>query len=1233
VTDRRNPYVGLRPFLRRDSLYFFGREEQTSELLQILHHQRFLGIVGSSGSGKSSIVRAGLLPALLGGFLVEDRNRWRVVQVKPGDAPIANLAAGIVDAVEDHSDPRAARDLEESIRDGLEAAVLEYLAGRANSRDENIFILVDQFEEIFAFRRMTGADGRDATDPDVVATSVFPVAATGAEHGDEQVRARERARRRGEAADYVALLMALAEQRDQQIYVALTMRTDFLGDCDLFYGLPEALNRGQYLVPRLTRQQLRRAIEDPAKLMGARFAPRLMDHLLNELGDRSDRLPVLQHALLRTWDRWQERGASGPIDLEHFEAAGGLENALNLDAEEALRGLDVGITEHVFRRLTDTDLSQRRVRNPARVSELVSASGADRSAVSAVLGRFEGDGRSFIYASADGVPDDPRVDISHESLIRQWRRLREWVDEERDSRDRFKELVERARKWQRGETGLMQEPELRLHTSWQREQSPSAAWARRYSESEDDFQVATEYLGKSVRGDKQRLLRLAGVITMLVVVSGLAAFGFRERTRAMGALATAVSQTIASEAGAVIGGEQSGGIELSLQQLVAAHALDSLAPAVASEVFDAVVALRRVQRVVDLDSVTVAAISQDGSRIATGGNSGTVRLYDSTFQLIREIVGAHPGEVGHLLFDPASRRLLSLGGDSLAHVWNAVTGDAIASFAIDGTFVDAGFDGERLRYAAYPTDGDDLVVGHTPDRAGARLPGDAGQQVSGGSLGSAHALFVTGGFDSFVRVFDLRATGPVERHRFRTGRPVDVALSRGDSLVATIDIGSPVIRLWSLDGKLRWGTSLPDSAPPDDPSYLRDVTSVAFSENDSLLVAGYDDGSAQVFDVRTGRPATPMLEGHVGWVTRVAVNRDGTRVTVVGFEGAAVLDGSAAPSIGDPIFASKPVSSLAFNPVDSEIAAGTLGGTVERFDVSTRQPAGTMREPEPSDVRGLAFSPDGSLLATGSAESGVRLLNVATGATVQVLPGSALFSGGLAFDPEGIRVFAGLASGGVRVWTAATGDTIATVRHQRAVSALAFSADGSTFATGDVAGAIRIWRATTGELIQPIADAHKGGVTSVAFSPTELKIASGGNDGIVRLWTAPEMLGPWSLQAVASGHADAVNAVSFSQDGRVFATGSTDNMVRRWDAGTGMPLGEPYTGHLFPVTSVIIAGNDQIISGSSDGTIRTWPVRDVGIQAICQKLTRNLRVSDWPVVVSQDLKPRRSLCPGLPDPD
>jgi Novel STAND NTPase 1 len=255
----------------------------------------------------------------------------------------------------------------------------------------------------------------------------------------------------------------------------------------------------------MTREQLREAVECPAEsvLPRAEIAPRLIDHLLNELGDRFDRLPVLQHALLRTWDEWQRAGGVGPIDLRHFESAGGLEGALNQDAEGALKELDIGVTARVFKRLTDTDLMQRHVRSPARISELMAAASTDRGTVEKIVRRFEEGRRSFVHMSADGKPDDPRVDISHESLIRQWDRLRNWVDEEQRSRDQYKDLVARARKKAQGKAALLQDPELQTAIEWKATLTPS--WAQRYSSADGDFESADRYLVESVEVRYQNL--------------------------------------------------------------------------------------------------------------------------------------------------------------------------------------------------------------------------------------------------------------------------------------------------------------------------------------------------------------------------------------------------------------------------------------------------------------------------------------------------------------------------------------------------------------------------------------------------------------------------------------------------------------------------------------------------------------------------------------------------------
>lgn len=514
-----NPYVGLRPFESGDSFQFFGRREQTAELLELLHRTHFLAVVGSSGCGKSSLIRAGLIPALMGGFLVEERDRWRIAAIRPGDAPLRNLAGALATAVGGPAQDAQADTAELlcAITESHAQGVIDFLASRLDG-GTNLLLLVDQFEEVFAYRGWQD-DSRLAE----VSTA----------------QRRDLAIRRAVADDFVDLMIRLGERIAFPLYTVLTLRTDFLGECDLFYGLPEALNRSRYLVPRLDRGQLRQAIEGPALLGGTRLAPRLLDLLLNDLGDRADRLPVLQHALQRTWEAWRVDGG-GAIDLEHYRAAGTLEDALSRHAEEALCEEDIAATARIFQRLTDTEAGFRRVRRPASLSELMAVSGLDRSGVESIVERFRAGGRYFLVLSAGASPEDPRIDLSHESLIRQWPRLRRWVDEERHSRDKLIELVRGARREAAGRAALLRNPELRIALDWRAAAAPTAAWVERYSWREDDFAVAMSYLDRSAeaaraearRRSRARALLITAAATVLLALSALTVWALRSRGEA-----------------------------------------------------------------------------------------------------------------------------------------------------------------------------------------------------------------------------------------------------------------------------------------------------------------------------------------------------------------------------------------------------------------------------------------------------------------------------------------------------------------------------------------------------------------------------------------------------------------------------------------------------------------------------------------------------------------------------
>lgn len=474
-----NPFVGLRPFEDSEALLFFGRRDQTMELLERLHKTRFLSVVGSSGCGKSSLIRAGLIPKLKAGFLVEERDRWIVATMKPGDAPLGNLAASLLAAIGEEQSVEKINEFAEEIRVSGAQAVTERVTSTIDGADTSILLLVDQFEEIFRFGLQT----------------------------DNQER-------RDEATDFVSIILALARQRAMPIYAVITMRSDFIGDCDNFYGLPEAMNRSQYLVPRLTRKQRQEAIEGPARLFGATISPRLLDRLLNDVGEKTDQLPVMQHALMRTWENWQ-RDRQGPIDLANYEAVGTINDALSKDADRALEGMtpeELWITQRMFQALTDTDARSRRIRRPARLSEVQAIAEASREKVLAIIDRFRSEGRCFLNLSEDKLDGDPVIDISHESLIRQWRTLRDWVDHEAESRTTYLRVADTAIRHKAKKAKLWGNPDLQIALDWREKDKPNKAWADRYH---PEFETAMSFLNKS---RKQRRVKFSAGLALFLIV-------------------------------------------------------------------------------------------------------------------------------------------------------------------------------------------------------------------------------------------------------------------------------------------------------------------------------------------------------------------------------------------------------------------------------------------------------------------------------------------------------------------------------------------------------------------------------------------------------------------------------------------------------------------------------------------------------------------------------------------
>ncbi len=503
----RRPYPGLRSFLREEADLFFGREACIDQMVDKLRETRFLAVLGASGSGKSSLVRTGLLEALDLGLLAAGVH-WSVALMRPGNRPMMNLARSLLQLSTSADEAPLSRLNVEMLASFLTRgprAVVEWCRDGHLQPGRSLLLLVDQFEELFRYGDYAGHE---------------------------------------EAEAFVALLLECSQTADVPIYVVMTMRSEFLGACALFPGLAERINAGLYLTPRMTRQEIREAIEGPAGVCGFSLEPALVNRLLNDLASfapwedeyrtdqtamlsrRADQLPLMQHVLNRMWMQAEANAHDAPvrITLDEYERFGGLSGALDAHAREVLESLpgeERALVGSIFRALTSGPGVDTATRRPCRFGDLVAVARGRRDSVLAIVNAFRAGGCNFL-TPPDGVAleDTTIVDISHESLIRQWSELRNWLREEAGSAETYRHIQQIAELRSKKEAGLLRMPFLAVALAWRRREDPTAAWAARYG---GDFPLAMRLLDASARSHAFWRYLAAAVVGLFVV--GSSSFG------------------------------------------------------------------------------------------------------------------------------------------------------------------------------------------------------------------------------------------------------------------------------------------------------------------------------------------------------------------------------------------------------------------------------------------------------------------------------------------------------------------------------------------------------------------------------------------------------------------------------------------------------------------------------------------------------------------------------------